>query len=150
MSNVTKYVIAASAIVLGFVLFLYFVPRTTSFGMFAGPNEVNVGRLLLAFATTIAGVVLGSFYRNLRAYQATGRPTIEQPLAFVSSIFRSVDMWLGLVGAPIVYALLLQSSSGMTLPGILILALQNGFCCVLLVNSFVGGVEKKLENKPQD
>jgi membrane protease YdiL (CAAX protease family) len=141
LSRIAKYLTATIAVIIGFVFFWYLIPRSSSFGMFAGPNEANLGRLVLTFATTIAGVVLGSFYRNLRAYQATGIKTIENPSVFIGEMFRSVDMWLGLVGAPIVCALLLQSSSGMNLPGILVLALENGFCCVVLVNSFVSGVE---------
>ena len=138
-----RFVIALVAVVVGLAGFWYLVPRAPSFGMFAVEGEINLTRAGLSFAATIAGVILGSFYRQLRALQATGQTTIEAPLRFIAAMFRSVDMWLGLAGAPIVYALLLQSTSGMTLPGLLVVALENGFCCLVIVNGFVGRVEAK-------
>jgi hypothetical protein len=122
----------------GFVAFWYLVPRSVSFGMFEGEDKPDVARLALSFSATIAGVVLGSAYRQLRALQAAGIHTIPDAPAFLSTVVRSVDLWLGLVGAPIVYALLLQSTDGMSLPGLLLVALENGFCCLLIVNAFVG------------
>jgi hypothetical protein len=57
-------------------------------------------------------------------------------------MLKSVDMWLGLAGAPIVYALVLQSTAGMTLPGLLVVALENGFCCLIVLNGFMRNAEK--------
>jgi hypothetical protein len=49
---------------------------------------------------------------------------------------------LGVAGAPIVYALPLQSTDGMSLPGLLIVALENCFCCLLIESAFVGRTER--------
>jgi hypothetical protein len=121
----------------GFLGYWYLLPRTSAFGMFEAAGETHANRLLLSFAAVILGVVLGSFYRQLKRLQAQGKDSIDDAGAFVVQMFRSVDMWLGLVGSPIVYALLLQSANGMNLPGLLIVGLENGFCCLLLVNQFV-------------
>jgi hypothetical protein len=140
MWGITKLGLAALAAVVGFFAYWYLVPRSNSFGMFEG-NEVNGARLGLSFGATILGVVLGSFYRQLRKMQSENKETIDDIGAFLSQMFRSVDMWLGLAGSPIVYALLLQSTSGMNLPGLLVVALENGFCCLILINQFVASKE---------
>lgn len=132
----------------GFVAFWYLAPRSASFGMFEAEGKANIGRLAISFSATIGGVVLGSAYRQLRALQAAGTNVIRDVPAFLSTLLRSVDLWLGLVGAPIVYALLLQATDGMSLPGLLLVALENGFCCLLIVNAFVGRTESELQRQP--
>ncbi|QHW01030.1 hypothetical protein [Spirosoma endbachense] len=149
MSSSIKFLLPVIALVIGFIMFWYLVPKSPSFGMFSGTDEVNLMRFALSFLTTIIGVVLGSFYRNLRALQATGKNTIEKPLVFLSEMTRSIDLWLGLVGAPIVYALLLQSTGSMTLPGLLVIALENGFCCLVIINGFVSQTETKVKDSAQ-
>jgi hypothetical protein len=37
-----------------------------------------------------------------------------------------------------VYALLLKSSNGLSLSGLIVVALENGFCCLIIINGFVG------------
>lgn len=133
-----------AAIAAGFAAFWYLAPRDASFGMFESTGGANVARVVLSFGATIAGVVLGSFYRQLRHMQAKGRRKIGDIPAFLSGVFRSVDMWLALVSAPIVYALLLQSTDGMSLPGLLLVALENGFCCLFIVDAFARGREREL------
>ncbi len=139
MPTVARWALAVLAIILGCAGFWYLTPRSPSFGMFAADEGLNIWRFVLSFSATIAGVALGSAYRQLRALQVSGQRLIEEPRVFVKEMFRSVDMWLGLAGAPIVYALLLQSTGGMTLAGLLVIALENGFCCLVIVNSFVSG-----------
>lgn len=148
MRGILKVGGSGVAIVAGLAGFWYLMPRTPAFGMFAGEGDANLVRVALSFSATIGGVILGSFYRQLRALQAAGQQTIEAPLHFIAVMFRSIDMWIGLAGAPIVYALLLQSTSGMTLPGLLVVALENGFCCLVIVNGFVGRVEAR-EKSPK-
>ena len=131
--------VSALAVALGFAGFWYLLPKTTAFGMFEAAGEAHASRLLLSFAAVLAGVVLGSVYRQLRKLQLQGAEMIDDVGAFAERMFRSVDMWLALVGSPIVYALLLQSANGMNLPGLLTVGLENGFCCLLLVDQFVQG-----------
>ncbi len=129
--------LAVIAAILGSTAYWFMVPRDTVFGVFEGAGRGNVGRLILSFAATIGGVVLGSFYRQLRQMTSS---TIDDVPAFLSHVLRSVDLWLGLAGAPVVYALLLQSTNGMSTPGLLLVGLENGFCCLIIVNAFVGRI----------
>jgi hypothetical protein len=142
-----RFGVAIVAVVLGFVLYLNFVPRTASFGMQAEADGSGMLRIVLSFAATIAGVVLGSVYRQVRELQARGTPKIDDFGAFFGDVFRSTDMWLGLVGSPLVYALLLKSSDGMGFSGLITVALENGFCCLLIVNGFVGKMEPQASPK---
>jgi len=147
MSKVIAFAATAISLLIGFLVFWYLLPKTPSFGMFGSDNDVKLGRVLLSFSATILGVVLGSFYRQLRQLQTTGQTSIKKPRKFVGEMFRSIDMWLGLVGSPIVYALLLQSTSGMTLPGLLLVALENGFCCLIIINGFISKSEAAAPSK---
>ena len=135
------------AALIGFAGYWYLAPRSESFGMFLGFDEVATVRLALSFAATLAGVVLGSLYRQLRQLQVEGQQVISDAPAFITRMFRSVDLWLGLAGSPIVYALLLQSTNGMNLPGLLLIALENGFCCLIILNQFVGKAEADAKEK---
>ena len=97
---------------------------------------------ILSFLATIIGVICGSFYRELRSLQAKNVTTIQDPGLFFGNMVRSVDMWLGFAGSPIVYSLLLKATDGMSLPGLLAVALENGFCCLIIVNGFIGKAEQ--------
>jgi len=141
--NIGAVLVAAAV---GLVAFLFLVPRAASFGMFQQEGGPNIARLAFSFVSTLAGVILGSAYRQLRQLQVE-TSTIQDVPKFLSGVLRSVDLWLGLAGAPIVYALLLQSTDGMSLPGLLLVALENGFCCLLIVNAFVGRSEHALATR---
>jgi hypothetical protein len=144
MSKILSIGAALIAAAVGLVAFWFLVPRAASFGMFQQEGGPNIARLAFSFVSTLAGVILGSANRQLRQIQAAGTSTIQDVPKFLSGVVRSVDLWLGLAGAPIVYALLLQSTDGMSLPGLLLVALENGFCCLLIVNAFVGRSEHAL------
>lgn len=133
------------ALIIGIAGYWYLLPRSASFGMFEGGDQANLLRLLLGFAATLVGVAFGSVFRGLGRLKANGVTTIENPRTFASETLRSIDLWLGLAGSPIVYALLLQSTNGMSLAGLLVIALQNGFCCLVLINQFVASKERPAE-----
>ena len=121
----------------GFEVYQYLVPRDTSFGLFSADDGSATARFGLAFIATILGVVLGSFYRNLKRMKEQGKERIENISVFFGDIFLSVDMWLGLVTSPIVFALILKASDGMALPALIVMALENGFCALIIIDSFM-------------
>jgi hypothetical protein len=137
-----RIIAALASLCFGLVAYWYLAPRSSSFGMFEGAEVAGLWRFALSFLATIAGVICGSFYRELRGLQAKGVPRITNPRGFLGDMFRSVDMWLGFAGSPIVYSLLLKATDGMSLPGLIVVALQNGFCCLIIVNGFVGRAEQ--------
>jgi hypothetical protein len=52
-------------------------------------------------------------------------------------VFSSVDFYIGLVGAPIVYGLLWRSLADISLAGLSVIALQNGFTSHAILDQFV-------------
>ena len=59
-------------------------------------------------------------------------------------VFTSVDFYIGLVGAPIVYGLLWQSLVDISLAGLSIIALQNGFTSHAVLDQFVSSKPPQL------
>lgn len=118
---------------IGFVLF-WFIVVPQDHGFFS-VTDSNAGRLLIGFAATLAGVLLGSTYRNLARMRAANVETIRNVGRFTSNVLRSVDLWMGLVASPLVYGLLVQSATSMALPGLVVVALENGFCCLLIAEN---------------
>lgn len=148
MSNFWKFSVTLAAVVIGFFGYWFLVPRSPSFGMFEAVDGSGTARLLLSFGATIAGVICGALYRKLRALQDSGIPQIPSLRPFFGEMLRSTDMWLGLAGAPIVYSLLLKATDGMSLPGLLAVALENGFCSLIIVNGFIGRAARENDAKP--
>jgi hypothetical protein len=124
-----------SAIAVGFVTFVLMDPIASLPGMAEHQNGVPV-RIAAGFLATLVGVVLGAVYRELRRRQSRGATRIA-----VGPFFRdmrgSIELWLGLVGSPMVFALLLRSTEGVDLIGLVIMALENGFCCLIILNTLI-------------
>jgi hypothetical protein len=129
------------AIVAGYVIYSFMAPRASSFGFFEGAENGHTIRFMISFLATIVGVLLGSIYRELKSLQSRGVAKISSLTTFFVDIGRSIDLWIGLAGSPIVYSLVLQSTNGMSLPGLIVVALQNGFCCLVVLNGFIGREE---------
>jgi hypothetical protein len=135
------YVIPLLAIVVGYIVYSLMAPRSHSFGFFEGTENSQTIRFMITFLATVVGVLLGSIYRELKLLQGMGIAKIPSLNTFFSGIGRSTDLWIGLAGSPIVYSLILQSTDGMSLAGLIVVALQNGFCCLVVLNSFIGRQE---------
>lgn len=133
MNNTIKIFIAVIALFLGLIGYQFLVPREVSFGLFSSDDGAATLRYGVTFAATIVGVVLGSIYRGLKLLKETNQSQI--PPGFFVGRFRSVDMWIGLVASPIIFALLLKASDGMTLAGLVVMALENGFCALIIIDS---------------
>ena len=129
--------------VLGAYIWFRYVRQTQAFGMFEGADRDALSKAVLGYCATVFGVLVGSGYRCLKQLRETGVTVIDNPKAFVSQLLRSVDLWLGLFGSPIVYLLLLQSSPGMSLPALVTVAIENGFCCLIIVNGFLGQMDQQ-------
>lgn len=128
-----RFIGSVLGIVFGFAFFWWLVPGGDSFGFFEG-SESDWVRLSVAFLSVVLGVILGSFYRQLKQLNSQ---RIESLRSFFANTFRSVDMWLGLVGSPVLFALLLRATDGISVEGMVIIGLENGFCCLLLLNGLL-------------
>ncbi|WP_148301741.1 hypothetical protein [Sneathiella glossodoripedis] len=81
---------------------------------------------LSAFVMTLFGVLIGALYRRLVQMQEDGRKTVKY-MVLLRNVLRSIDFQIGLVGAPVVFGLLWQAISGLSIEAMLVIALQNGF-----------------------
>jgi hypothetical protein len=111
-------------------------PGTSYGGMEAPSGSRSFFELAYGMAMTLLGVFLGSFYRRLAELKQQKRTTIGNPKTFVKQVLLSIDLWMGLCGAPIVFGIILRSAEGMDLPGYTMVALENGFCCLVVLSSF--------------
>ncbi len=106
-----------------------------------GANEVAKQQSFLiivyGFVITLLGVLIGACYRELQSMKDKGQTHIGSLKEFFKSIFTSIDLWMGLFGAPIVYALLWKSLDGGSVAGLTIIALQNGFCCTIITSNLM-------------
>jgi hypothetical protein len=133
-----KFILFPVLSILGFIIWWRLVqPHELQFGAQAVPVEGNFLIVIYGYLVTLLGVVLGSGYRELQKLRESGATRIENMRAFFKNIFSSVDLWLGLFGSPIVYALLWKSVAGGNISGLTIIALQNGFCCTVIISNFV-------------
>jgi hypothetical protein len=107
------------------------------FGANAAPEQPGARVLIYGYIITLAGVVLGSAYRELQTRKQRGETMIRSPRRFLRAVFLSLDFWMSLCGSPLVYALIWKSLEGGNLAGLTTIALQNGFCCTVIIGSLI-------------
>lgn len=135
MNWVAAFAMVVLSTAIGFGLFVW-VAVPVDHGMFEVADS-HVANLLVGFAATVAGVVLGSTYRHLAQLRQQGVQTMKSFRAQAVGIARSVDLWMGLVASPLVYGLLIQSLADVGRAGLVIVGLENGFCCLLIADAFM-------------
>jgi hypothetical protein len=118
------------------------------FGAQAIPFHNSWWFVVYGFVITLVGVFLGSTYRQLQALKEKGETQIKDIGAFFRTVLMSIDLWIGIVGAPIVYALLWKSMETVSVAGLTVVALQNGFCCTLVIANLVRQQQQGGETKP--
>jgi hypothetical protein len=145
---VMNKLLLGAAVFAGAIGWALLAPRSTTFGLFAGDQIGRFLTIAVGYIATVAGAFLGGIYRELRARQRRGETRIESPLSFFGELLRSINVWLAITGSPIVFALLLKTASGMGLSGIVVVALENGFSCLLVLDSLVGEKNLAPRSKP--
>ena len=123
-----------AAVAAALVWIWLFVGSTSLFGAVAVASPTDWVKLVAGYLATVAGVILGSAYRGLHPKpNAGGR--IDNFGALASDIFRSRDLWAGLVASPLVFGLLYRTLDDAALSGLVVLGLENGFCCHTVVSN---------------
>jgi hypothetical protein len=131
-------VIRSALVTIGVIAWLYSLHGTPiRFGANAVPEEPRLPIIAYGYAITLVGVVFGTVYRELRRRKSGGQEQLEGIKSFLRSILLSIDLYLGLCGSPFVYALLLKSFEGGNIIALTTVALQNGFCCTIILNSLL-------------
>jgi hypothetical protein len=137
-----KATLYALMAVLGFVIWFYFAQKDQlTYGFLTGPEKSifsnKIVLIIYGYLVTVIGVVLGTIYRELSEMKEKGRRRITKIGVFIKRIFSSIDLWLGLLGSPFVYALIWKSIDEGSISGLTVIALQNGFSCTIITNSFL-------------
>ena len=138
-----RYVAFVAAAIAGLAITFWFVSRSEvpgasgAFQSAAAPKwTITLLTAGYGFCLTLIGVALGATYRRLIKLRSAGVDKI--PFGkLIADVFSSVDFYIGLVGAPIVYGLLWQSLIDISLAGLSIIALQNGFTSHAILDQFV-------------
>jgi hypothetical protein len=129
------YLACVSLAVFGFVAWTYMIrTEPLRFGVNAVPETLDPTRILFGYAATLFGVALGALYRELQRRRTRGAVHLPSIRALFASAFRSIDFWISLCGSPIVYALLVKSVEGGSYAALATVAVQNGFCCSIIVD----------------
>lgn len=136
--SIVRIVTAALLASIGFVG-LYWVAQRGPlvFGLNEAPEPQGLPVIAYGYAMTLIGVILGSTYRELQALRASGVKRITHIRRFFRDVFRSIDFWMSACGSPIVYALLWKSLEGGSVAALTIVALQNGFCCTIIIEKLM-------------
>lgn len=124
--------------VVGFLGWRYLIhSEPLRFGANAIPEQPGTPVILFGYGITLLGVILGSAYRELQARRQRGLIRLKSFREFLGSVFLSLDFWMSLCGSPLVYALIWKSMDGGNIAGLTTIALQNGFCCTVIISSLM-------------
>jgi len=135
IAKVGLYIVLAGV---GFAAWRYIIiQQPLRFGANEAPQTQNLGIVIYGYVVTLIGVLLGSVYRELQTRKERGESSIGNVSEFLKSVFLSLDMWMSLCGSPIVYALIWKSLDGGNTGGLTVIALQNGFCCTMLLSNLL-------------
>ena len=136
--KIAKMILYVGLACVGFLVWHYLVTaQPLRFGANETPATQKVSVVMYGYLVTLAGVVLGSAYRELQARKERGETQISSLRGFARSVFLSIDFWTSMCGSPIVYALLWRSLDGGNVAGLTVIALQNGFCCTMVISNFL-------------
>jgi len=136
-----KFLIAGAfflAGLVGYFLLGNFEPQMM--GNFESEGMDGILRVVFGLVLTVIGSLLGVIYRALIILKEAGKTKIDNWREFIGDILSSVDLWICLTVAPIIFALLLSSTNGVALSGYILIALQNGFFCHVVVERLRGQV----------
>jgi len=150
MSSPIRVLLTSLSLLIGFIAFWQLAPTHVNFGLFrTHPSAGIIANGIWGFLMTIAGVFLGSAYRTLSLMKLKeGRKTVGRPRVIIKRLIGSIDLWLGIVAAPLVYALILQSATGLSAAGLTVVGLQNGFCCLVIADSLVPTLKESTQADP--
>lgn len=143
----SKRITLGAAVLVGAMAWIVMAPKGSTFGLFSADQAGRIITLVIGYFATATGAFLGAVYRDLRTRQRRGETHVESLSAFLSELLRSINLWLALTGSPIVFALVLKTTSGMGLSGIVVVALENGFSCLLVLDSLVADSSRQAKSR---
>ena len=142
------------AVIIGLGITLFFAFQTSLpsiHGAFAVTNDSPItGTLLSAaygFCTTLVGVFIGAAYRRLIQLRDQGITTVKFSKV-TKDVFGSIDFHIGLIGSPLVFGLIWQAISDISIAGLTVIALQNGFASHAVLERVVPFTPPDTAKKP--
>lgn len=109
-------------------------------------TDIDWKGLGVGYVATLFGVASGAAYRTMRS-----DPKWPGPIAdfgeLATSVLRSRDLWAGMIASPIVFGLIYRTVEGISLVGLVVVALENGFCCHELISRLHDGNNQRGKNQ---
>lgn len=137
MNRAAMVALAVVALIIGFLGWSYLYSGEINFyGAVAGQAQtITWWGLLGGYIATIVGVFVGAGYRAIAGAEVpTGQ--ISDLSETLRQIFRSRDLWAGLFASPLVFGVIFKTADGISLSGLVVIALENGFFCHFIVQQF--------------
>lgn len=91
---------------------------------------------IISYCFLLFGVAGGAICRELIQRRSKGQRRVKI-LSVGKGIFRSIDFWIGVCGSPLIFAGVLSNTSEMTLEGLCMVAIENGFTCTIVVSTLL-------------
>jgi hypothetical protein len=131
-----------ATLVLGFGIWYYFLAGGGGLNRLTpveGQADVNwYWTLVLGFVVMLIGIVLGVACRRLIEQKSKGDDTI-QIRAFFRRVFTEIDLWISLLGSPLIYGGSLKTGAELSSGAFFYFALQSGFSSYVTINALLAG-----------
>jgi len=134
-----KIILAFLAVLLGVAGYYYLMSsQDSNHGFFEIDESTGekIGVLAYGYIVTLFGVLCGGAYRTLTVMKDR-QEEISSISWLMKKIFLSVELWLGLFGSPLAFALIAQSLDIENLASVTVIGIENGFCCTIIVSTFM-------------
>jgi hypothetical protein len=141
-----KTLAALACVGIGFATWWYLLGSEQATHGLAPGVEANSAAwwsyILGGYLIMLLGIFLGIACRRLIESKNQGEAEIDI-FPFLRSTIRQIDLWVSLLGSPLLYGSILKGSGGLSFWAFLYFALQSGFSAYVLVNALLGGNARK-------
>lgn len=127
--------------IFGFAIWSFLIAGSESISRLA-PDETSsitvtwVGGIIFGFVVMVLGIFLGVACRRLIEIKNGGRESIDI-MPFLFSNLKSTDLWISLLGSPLLYGSIIRTGAELSFGAFLYFALQSGFSAYVIITSLL-------------